>query len=45
MGKSEMEALVMDDEEQVPSAPEGMRYAGLCRDCKDFVELDDKLNP
>ena len=45
MGKTEMEALAMDEEEQVPPPAEGMRYAGLCRDCKDFVELDDKLNP
>ena len=40
-----MEAFAMDEEEQVPPPAEGMRYAGLCRDCKDFVELDDKLNP
>lgn len=23
----------------VPKAPEGMRYVGFCRDCRDFVEL------
>lgn len=29
----------LDPDETPPVAPEGMRYIGFCRDCRDFVEL------
>lgn len=32
-------ALQPDD--PIPQAPKGLRFIGFCRDCRDFVELDD----
>ncbi len=37
------DSVVLAEGQDLPEAPAGMRYVGLCRDCKDFVELDGEL--
>lgn len=34
----------LSPDEDVPKAPEGMRYVGFCQDCRDFVELGDDFS-
>ncbi len=43
MSKSGFESAVLAEGQDLPEAPAGMRYVGVCRDCKDFVELDEGL--
>ncbi len=45
MAKVELDSIACDDDAQTPPPPAGMRYVGACRDCRDFVELDDNLVP
>ena len=45
MAKVELDSIACDEDAQTPPPPAGMRYVGACRDCRDFVELDDSLVP
>ncbi len=38
-GDEEVLVSIKADDKSVPKAPEGMRYVGYCRKCRDFVEL------
>lgn len=44
MADSDFDSVVLAQGQDLPAAPEGMRYVGVCRDCKGFVELDENLS-
>lgn len=45
MRDAQFDTLAVEGDEDAPRAPQGMRYVGVCRDCKDFVELGDGFEP